>query len=226
LRPNRRTHGTMRHGCATGETTMTNFLIVLLLATDPLTHGRATPRRCSAVEFTATLSAGDSFRRKLDDLVFRVKPTKDKGFCYGWIFTLEDAAGHDFIYPVNPPLRLNPLQFLGCSYGLTAQQSLEMSRSLRFLLSESDYLQLDPLVMNALWPGDAPDPEHAAERYLQALGTVNTGILRLKVVHFEVSADGSVRSAQLKVEFVAPSSFHFDPALKPYPATCPARSAQ
>ncbi len=186
----------------------------------------ASGNSCSAVSFTAKLDAGKSFAQKVGDLEFKIRANHDKALCGGWTFTLEDAGGHDFIYPVNFPLRFNPSQLLGCSYGLTVRQGLEMKRSLRFILTERDYLQLDPLMKDALWPADSPDPKHAGEKYLQAIRTIQTGLLRLDTLRSNVSTDGLIQSATFHVDLIAPGSFHFEPGLKPYSAPCPPASAQ
>ena len=181
---------------------------------------------CRAVSFTAKLDAGKSFVQKVGGLEFKIYATQDKGLCNGWRFSLGDAGGNDFIYPVNMPLRFNPSQILGCSYGLTAKQGLEMKRSLRFILNEQDYLRLDPLMMDALWPGDSPDPDHAGERYLNAIRSVQTGLVQLKTVRYELSSDGLIRSATFRVELIAPASFHFQPGLKAHSMPCPAAPAE
>lgn len=119
---------------------------------------------CSGVSLTVKLDAGKSYAQKVGGLNFKISPDSGKGSCNGWAFTLEDADGNDFIYPVNMPLRFNPSQFLGCSYGLSAKEGLEMKRNMRFILNKRDYLRLDPLMRDALWPYSSPDPEHAAEK--------------------------------------------------------------
>jgi hypothetical protein len=182
--------------------------------------------RCSAVSFTAKLDAGNSFAQKVGNLEFKIRAAHGKALCNGWTFTLEDADGHDFIYPVNFPLRFNPSQLLGCSYGLTARQGLEMKRRMRFILTERDYLRLDPLMKDALWPADSPDPEHAGERYLDAIRTVQTGLIRLKTLRFNLSPNELIHSATFRVELIAPGSFHFDPGLNPYATACPPTPAQ
>ena len=198
--------------------------VFLLLAPKLLLYEQRTPPQCVAATLTVSVKAGDDFRRQINDLTFKVQATKDKGFCWGWMFSLEDAAGHDFIYPVNPPLRFNPSQLLGCGYGQTSRESLRISRDLRFLVNESDYQRFDPLLKNALWPADAPNPDRAADEYLTALDKLSTGLLRLKILHFDVAPDDAVRSVGLKVEFIVPSDFHLDPMLKPYSSSCPAKS--
>lgn len=165
-------------------------------------------------------------RKEVGELTFKIRAINDKELCNGWYFSLVDAKGDDFIYPVNMPLRFNPSQFLACSYGLTVRQGLEMKRGLRFILTEQDYHRLEPLMTDALWPGDSPDPDHAAERYLKALSTVRTGLIRLNTLRFKISPDGLIRSATFRVELIAPTSFHFDPAVKPYSTVCPASPAQ
>jgi len=202
------------------------MLAVLALSGGLWSRPNTSGPQCSAVSFKARLNAGSSFMKKVDDLEFKIRATHDKALCDGWTFSLDDARGHDFIYPVNMPLRFNPSQFLGCSYGLTAQQGLKMKRRLRFILTERDYLRLDPLMEDALWPGDSSDPKHAAERYLKAILTVHTGLIRLNTLRFKISPNGLVRSATFRVDLIAPTSFHFGPALKPYSRACPAAPAQ
>jgi hypothetical protein len=187
---------------------------------------RASGNSCSAVSFTAKLDAGNSFAQKVGDLKFKLRAVDDKALCNGWAFSLEDANGNDFIYPVNMPLRFNPSQLLACSYGLTAKQGLEMKRSMRFILTEQDYLRLDPLTRAALWPADSPDPEHAGEKYLKAIGMVRTGLIRLNTVQFKLSPNGLIRSATFRVKLIAPASFHFQSSLQPYSTPCPPTPAQ
>jgi hypothetical protein len=207
---------------------MTLMLMIAVLALSGQSRPQpgASGPQCRAVTFTANLKAGNSFAQKVDGLEFRIRATNGKGTCNGWTFTFEDADGHDFIYPVNFPLRFNPSQLLDCSYGLTAKQGLEMKRSMRFILTEQDYLRLDPLMKDALWPADSPDPKHAGERYLSAIRSVQTGLIRLNTQRYELSPDGIIRSATFRVDLIAPTSFHFDPALKPYSTACPATPAQ
>lgn len=186
----------------------------------------ASPARWNAVSFTVRLEAGHSFNQKVGGLEFKLRGTNDKRLCNGWWFSLEDAGGHDFIYPLNMPLRFNPSQFLGCSYGLTVRQGLEMKRSLQFILTEEDYLRLGPLMSDALWPANSLDPEHAGEKYLAALRTVRAGLIQINTAHFDLSPNGLIRSATFRVKLTAPGSFQFDPALKPHPTACPATPAQ
>ncbi len=186
----------------------------------PRLHSGPSDPKCSAVSFTSRLDAGKSYVRKVGNLEFRITAAQGNGLCHGWTFSLEDKSGNDFVYPVNMPLRFNPSEMLDCSYGLTARQGLEMKRRMRFILTEQDYLRLVPLMRDALRPGDSPDPDHAAERYLKAIDAVPTGFLRLDTLHFELSSAGLIRSATFRVELIAPSSFHFDPPLKPRSIAC------
>ncbi len=87
----------------------------------------------------------------------------------GWVFSLKDPSGRDYIYPVNPALRFNGSQTLGAGYGDTAKQSLSHGRELRFLLDQSDYEAFEPYVDHALWPYNAAGPDHATDQYFGAL---------------------------------------------------------
>jgi hypothetical protein len=178
---------------------------------------------CSAVSLNITLKAGDNYKQRVNDLTFKVNTWEPKSGEAEWIFSLEDADGHDYIYPVNPSLRFNPSQYLGAAYGVTARESLSRNRELRFLLIKGDYDHFWPFVTKALWPYSAPHPDKATQEYFTELGKLRTGLLRLKIVKSDVTPDDVVRSAEFAVEVVAPSDFHFDSQLQPYPAECPAK---
>ncbi len=195
---------------------------VLLLLGNELAGAQAKMEPlCSAVALTVSLTADEEFQRRINDnLTFKMLPLQEQS---GWDFRLEDTAGHDFIYPVNPPLRFNASQTLGRGYGESAKQSLNLDRELRFLLRRSDYDRFMPFVNNALWPYNAPNPERTADEYLAALTKQRTGVLRLKILHAEVGPDDKVRSAKFQVELIAAAEFHFDPSLKPHKAACPAQ---
>ncbi|PYV35445.1 MAG: hypothetical protein DMG22_02310 [Acidobacteria bacterium] len=180
---------------------------------------------CSAVSLDIALQAGGNYAQRVNDLTFKVKTLLPKSGEAGWTFSLEDAEGRDYIYPVNPPLRFNPSQYLGRAYGESARQSLSSTRELRFLLNKADYERFWPLVTNALWPYSAARPDKATEEYFTELGKLRTGLLRLKIVKSDVTSDDMIRSGEFTVEFVAPSDTHFDPQLKPYPEGCPGKIA-
>lgn len=179
---------------------------------------RSTQTQCTAVAISFSLKTGDNFQKPVSDLTFKVQPLKDNG---GWMFSLEDTRGRDFIYPVNPALRLNGSQTLGAGYGDAAKQSLSHGRELRFLLNKPDYEAFEPYVNHALWPYDAPDPVHGADEYFDALEKLRTGLFRLTILRADVAPDDTVRSAEFKAEFIAPSWFQFDPSLAPHPMICP-----
>lgn len=176
--------------------------------------------QCTAVTMSFSLEEHDSFEKPVGDLLFKIRGSEFASS--GWMFSLEDAEGHDFLYPVNPPLRLNGSQTLGAGYGVTAKQSLSYGRELLFLLKQSDYGALWPYVEHALWPYNAPKPEQAVEEYFHALDELRTGLLRLAVLRANIGSDDSVHSAEFKAEFVTPYWFHFDPSLAPQDVTCPA----
>src|SRR5215472_215109 len=194
------------------------FLGSAFLAARPGPQDKNTQPQCITVATSFSLRAGGSFRQPIGDFVFQVEPLESTG----WLFSVQDAKGHDVLYPVNPPLRLNASQTLGAGYGSKAKQSLSYSRELLFLLKESDYATLWPYVEHALWPYNAPDPNHAAEEYFSELDKLSTGLLSLAVIRSDVSENDEVRSAEFKAEFAVAAWFHFDPSLAPYVVTCPA----
>jgi hypothetical protein len=200
------------------------FLLIFAACAHAQTHPPSkqpsTPPQCSAVEIVIRLEAGKDYEQSIGNgLTFKIAAMKDQE--WGWLLSLEDNAGRDYIYPANPPLRLNPSETLGRGYGDSARQSLGHDRNLRFLLGNADYNRLEPLVNNALWPYNAPDPNRAFDEYVTALQNLQTGVLKLKVLAPDIAPDDSVRSAKFHVELVAPQGFRFDAALHPHPSACP-----
>jgi len=178
------------------------------------------PPQCAAVAISFSLEEGDDFQQAINDLTFKMQPLGSSG----WLFSLEDAKGHDFIYPVNPALRFNPSQMLGAGYSDTAKQSFSHGRELRFLLSGSDYDAFEPYVGYALWPYTAPDPDHAADRYFDELDKLRTGLLRMTIVRADISEQDEVRSAEFGVEFIAPKTFRFASSLGHRAVACPEKT--
>jgi len=197
--------------------TLLGSALFSILATGLPAQDRGTQPECRAIAISVSLKSGERFQQRINHLTFKVKPLKSTG----WMFSLEDAGGRDFIYPVNPPLRFNRLQTLGAGYGDTTKRSLSYGRELHFLLNESDYDAFEPYLRHALWPYYAPDPDRATEQYLGELDRLRTGLLRLKIVRSDVTESDEVRSAQLKVEFIAPVAFPYPSAFSPHPVACP-----
>ena len=185
------------------------------------------PAPCRSVSFEAELSAGDSFGKMVGgNLVFRLHPMPSgpKGRLNGWrlILAPSQAEDKDYIYPVNPPLRFNGLQILGPSYDEDTKASLGQPHEMRFLLNQADYDRISPLVTNALWPYSAPRPDLAADEYVTALKTINTGWLKLTVLSYKPdSATGELTDMKFGVQIKVPRDFVLAPGLKPEPTACP-----
>ena len=201
---------------------VTALLASAFFAAPLLCQNRNSAPQCTAITMSFSLEEHDSFEKAVGDLLFKIRGSELASS--GWMFSLEDAEGHDFLYPVNPPLRLNGSQTLGAGYGATAKQSLASDRELRFLLKASDYAALWPHVEHALWPYNAPGPNHAADEYLGELDKLRTGLLRLAIIRSDVSENDEVRSAELHVEFIAPTAFQFVPSLPGHAVACPEAS--
>src|SRR3954453_17215472 len=198
------------------------FLLVFVCGTflggTLVAQDRSALPQCVEASVSFALKAGTSFEQPIGDLVFKLQPLDSPG----WTVSLEDTGGRDFIYPVNPPLRLNPSQTLGAGYGNSARESLSSGRELRFLLNKGDYDGFWPHVEHALWPYNAPNPTDTTDEYFSELEKLRTGLLRLTIVRSDISDADEIRSAELHVEFIAPSSFTFDPSLAPHAVSCPA----
>ncbi len=182
---------------------------------------------CHSIALTGELQSGNRFEKAIGgELVFRLEPERlgPEGEVHGWRISLVSSheRDHDYIYPVNPPLRFNGLQILGPSYGDDTKTSLAHPHEMRFLLNRADYDRLSPLLTNALWPYSAPDPDQAADEYIGALKALVVGQLKLTVRTYDADpVNGSIRRIEFQAEFTTPGTFEFDPALKPKPAACP-----
>jgi hypothetical protein len=175
---------------------------------------------CQTASFAAELSAGDKVEKLIgNDLFFRLDPIRlgAKGELNGWEISMATAKApdHDYIYPVNPPLRFNGLQILGASYGEGVQASLGHPHEMWFLLNRADYDRLSPLLTNALWPYSAPRPDQSNAEYLDAVRTVAKGWLKFGVVSYDLSAADSVARLKFRVEFRAPGISSLSGGLRP-----------
>ncbi len=188
---------------------------------------------CRAVTFAGTVRAGEPFARAVGNgLVLELTPAKffdgQAATLDGWLLQLvaERAPPQlDHIYPVNPPLRFNPWQDIGTSYGVTAAEKLQRTITYRFVLTAADLERISPLLEGALWPYSTPHPENAGESYLSALEAMTTGVIRFRPIEYELGAAGkSIRHLDFEVRVVAPDSFDFASGLAPVPTPCAEKS--
>jgi hypothetical protein len=204
--------------------------LVLLLAWPPQALGEPACRRIS---LEGDLKAGDAYVQEIGaGLELRLTPRafaepapgEGKG-PDGWRITLEPAAAQqDHIYPVNLPLRFNPRQDIGTSYGIVAKEKLRDAVAYRFVPSEADYDKIGALLQGALWPYSATDPEHAQENYMTALEGIDTGLIRFRPTRYDLSENGErIRRLAFIVEITAPRDFAFLQSLAPEPAACPSK---
>ena len=183
---------------------------------------------CRSAAFTAELRAGERFRKAVgNDLLFELTPARlgGEGELAGWEITVTptNEPGKDYIYPVSPPLRFNPSQTLGASYGESAKASLASRHEMTCLMTRSDYDRIQPLLTNALWPYSAPDPDEAANQYVSALHALSRGWLKITVLSYDLAPEmESIRRVKLRAEIRAPRSFAFAPGLAAKPSACPA----
>jgi hypothetical protein len=202
------------------------FLLSLLTILPAVAQPPSRPS-CKYTSFVGEVSAGQHFARALGSgLTFRLTPTSlaPNGQLTGWQISLGQSKdpGSDYIYPVSPPLRFNGVQILGPNYGIDANESLAYPHEMRFLLNQPDYDRLWPLVKNALWPGDAPRPELAANEYIQAWKAAKTGWLRLTALSYDVDPETeSLRRLKFRAEFIVPRHVHLAKDLRSKPAACP-----
>lgn len=182
-----------------------------------LSQDRSQPQ-CSVATMSISLTGNTDFQRSIGNLMFEIKPLTDAS---GWTLSLEDANGRDMICPVNNPIRTCESEQLGAGYGDTAKQALSHGRDLRFLLSSSDYDRFEPYVERALAQSTEAESIKAGEDYFDQSDNLRTGLLRVTIVHADVSEADEVRSADLKIEFFAPAMFAFPAVLRAQRTACP-----
>ena len=148
-----------------------------------------------------------------------------KGQLDGWeIYILRsDDLEHDYIYPVNIPLRFNGVQILGASYNDDAKASLERPHEMWFLVTKADYDRMSPVLEHALWPYMSPHPDKVADEFFGVLKTVETGWLKFNVLHYDLTPDtDSIKKIAFEAEFTVPKSFKLASGLNSLPTVCAA----
>jgi hypothetical protein len=156
-------------------------------------QGSHTPS-CHSVTFNGQLSAGEIMEKAIGrDLVFLRAPDHlgPKGELNGWSMTVATAKApqDDYIYPASPPLRFNPVQTFGPSYGQSTKASLTYAHEVRFLLNRTDYDCLCPLLTRALWAHNSLKSDEAGNDYVKALNSLRTGALTVTVLSYELETD-------------------------------------
>ena len=182
---------------------------------------------CHSIMLKGELQAGAHFEKVIGgDLVFKLEPEilGPHGDLHGWQISLAPShePDRDYIYPVNPPLRFNGVQTLGPGYGDDTKTSLARPHEMFFLLDRADYDRIWPLLTNALWPYNAPEPDKAGDQYISALKTLAVGQLKITVPAYDADpVNGSIRRINFQAEFTTPTNFELDQPLRPRPAGCP-----
>lgn len=175
---------------------------------------------CQSVSFKVVLEAGGDFQRELGGgLLFRVTHKADD---HGWFVDIVPAEENakDYIYLVNPPLRLNPNQTLGPGNGETVQSSLSHAHDMKFLLDRADYDRIFKLAGNVITPSDTVDPDKAVSDYMQAVDDARKGSLRVAASSFKTGPNAALARIKLHVSITTPPDFQFAPGFYPLPAVC------
>ena len=128
-----------------------------------------------------------------------------------------DVVADDFIWPVNLPLRSNPWQEIGTSYGIAAVDKLGRLITFDFLLNKTDFLKIRSL---------ENDRESYTERYFAALKRLPLGQIRFSPMSYVTTPDGlGILKLTFRIKITAPRTFAFSKALTPRPSVCPARKS-
>jgi len=209
---------------------MYRALILWLLGSSPLLCAQSKELGCRSFTVTGELAAKASFERIIGNgLSFQMKPTMlgANGQLNGWEIYIAQPGHveHDYIYPVNFPLRFNGVQILGTSYNDDAKASLERPHEMWFMTNKTDYDKVLPVLNNALWPYMSPHPDKVGEEFSAVLKTVETGWLEVTVLNYDLAPDqDSIQRIKFQIQFIVPRSFKLPAGLSSGKAACHARS--
>ena len=188
--------------------------------------------RCHTITFEGEILAGQPFKRDIGGgLTLELMPQKlgATGALSGWRIQIMGNSGKmppanrdDYIYLVNLPLRFNPTQDIGTSYGISVEEKLRYVLTYAFVLNKTDYKKMVYILDDALWPYAARNPERADERYLSTLGTLELGELRFAALrHLAADRGQSIRELHFRADVTTPRSFKFSPMFAARPSACP-----
>ena len=196
---------------------------ILLFTCSTISSGAEREAMCQEILLHGSLRAGEHFSTKIGNgLELRLVPMRfsDPSAATpldGWRIQLvpTEAAGSvqeggDRISPVNLPLRFNPWQDIGSSYGMTAEQKLERPILYSFVPDDESFRRIRDLATDALWPYSARDPAHATEAYLTVLNTLALGTIRFTATHYRTADGGkSIVEMAFIAQIIAPEDFAF-----------------
>jgi hypothetical protein len=179
---------------------------------------------CRQIVLRGAVRAGDTFSRTLSGgLELRLTPTRFSDPATpapldGWRIevvpvrlTGAPSGLEDRIYPVNLPLRFNPNQDIGTSYGISAKQKLQDPIDYAFVPDEQGFRAVRDRATDALWPYASRDPSRASEDYFEALDALSLGSIRFVPIHYELENGGmSIASLNFVIEVVVPEPFVLD----------------
>lgn len=201
----------------------TRFLLTCLLPLIPFMAVKAQKHpsiSCQSVSFKVVIDASGDFQRELGGgLLFRVMHQKEPSWLVDIVPAEENAK--DYVYLVNPPLRLNPNQTLGPGNGETVQSSLSHPHEMKFLLDHADYDRILKLAGNVLSPSDTADPDKAVSDYTQAVDDARKGFLKVTIGSYKTDPKtGALSRIKLHVTITTPPDFQFAPGFYALPAAC------
>lgn len=146
---------------------------------------------CTPFSSRGRLAEGADFRLALPrDLFVHLRAEG----AFGWAISVQDRDGkEDFMWVVSPPFQSAPHRQIGPVYGLTARESAQFERRLRFVLTSEDYVRARRLYWQ--WRSGESTAEEMNLRRQQ----FRVGTLRLKLTNFSVRE--GVKTAFNWIEF-------------------------
>lgn len=139
------------------------------------------PSECIVFSSAGRLMPAESFTVPvMSGLEFRLRPNTPLSDLWTIMVGPTGEESKDFLWIVSPPLRTAPQLMIGNSYGYRAEESVQIERNLRFVLTEQDYQDALQIVETQL-----AGPEKMAR--LERLGQ---GVLTLKVTSYSLREGG------------------------------------
>ena len=178
----------------------------------------AAVRVCREFSFEGRANGGEPYSRQLGGgLWLRFSPMSKN---QGWLIEVQPGGSDDdYGFPLNPPFHLGNSQWLATGYGLTIEQQLKNEREIFFSPTEEEYKRATKFYDDTVGNEDSPE---SATKFLDALPSMISAVLRLKPLQYETTNQGkSVSWMRFSITVVVPKSFQPAPGIEVKDAACP-----
>jgi hypothetical protein len=198
------------------------FIVSFLLSSPQQNPSSAavTPS-CHEYSFEGRVNGGEEYSHELGGglSIHLIPSLAPKNENWGWVIQVRPLdSTADYAFPVNPPFHFANSQWLSTGYDETVEHQLRHEHEGFFVLKRKEYEDAAKLVGEAM---SRTDPE-AAEKFMAALPSLRSAVLRFKPIKYETSDGGkTVKWMSFGVVVIAPASFQPAPDLNAKDIACP-----